>query len=74
MSELIPIKAFPTRMEADLAKAILEANGIGAVLQADDAGGMRPGLGSLQRIRILVAASDVTGALGLLTDPAAPSA
>lgn len=74
MSELIPIKAFPTRMDADLAKAVLEANGIGAVVQADDAGGMRPGLGSLQRIRILVAASDAAVALGLLEDPPAPSA
>ena len=69
MVDLIAIKAYASRMEADLAKAVLEANGIDAVVNGDDAGGMRPGLGSLQRIRLLVAAPNAPDALALLADP-----
>ena len=74
MSEFVAIKVYQNRMEADLAKAVLLANGIPALVEADDAGGMRPALGSLQRIRILVCATDAVTAVGLLADPEAPQA
>jgi hypothetical protein len=43
-SELVPVKTFLSRTEADLAKSALEAAGIEALVSADDAGGMRPSL------------------------------
>ena len=36
---------FASRIEAEMAKSILDANGIKASVSADDAGGMRPELG-----------------------------
>lgn len=44
MSKLVCVKTFPDRLQADMAKAVLEAHGIKASVSADDAGGMRPHL------------------------------
>ena len=44
MSDLIIVKAFPYRHEAELAKNLLAAEGIESIIQADDAGGLRPHL------------------------------
>ena len=44
MSELICIKTYATRMDAELAKAVLEANGVPAMVSADDLGGWFPGM------------------------------
>ena len=41
-THLITFRTFPTRIEAELAKSLLEAAGIKAMISADDAGGMRP--------------------------------
>jgi hypothetical protein len=62
------VKAYSTRWEADLAKAVLESNGISAVVVGDDAGGSDPWLGSAQRIRVLVHADDAALARRLLAD------
>lgn len=45
MSETVCIKTYPNRMEADWARSFLEANGIKAMIAADDAGGMYPNFG-----------------------------
>ncbi|MDO8497022.1 MAG: DUF2007 domain-containing protein [bacterium] len=42
MNELITIKTFNTRLEAEIAKGLLESNGIKSMIVADDAGGMYP--------------------------------
>lgn len=42
MSTLISIKSFTSRMEATVAKSSLEAAGIQAMIEADDAGGAYP--------------------------------
>ena len=44
MSIWVTVKTFYNRIEADIAKGMLEENGIRAVLRADDAGGMYPQL------------------------------
>ena len=44
MSKIVCLKTFPDYLEADMAKSLLEANGIKASVSADDAGGMRPDL------------------------------
>lgn len=41
-THLITFRTFPTRIEAELAKSLLEAAGIKAMISADDAGGMLP--------------------------------
>lgn len=40
--KLVTVGVYPTRIEAEIAKGLLEAHKIIAYLSADDAGGMRP--------------------------------
>lgn len=71
---VVSIKAYSSRMDADLAKAVLDANGVRAVVAADDAGGMEPWLGPAQHIQVLVNERDASLARQLLADPPQPSA
>ncbi len=64
------VKAYSTRWEADLAKAVLESNGISAMVVGYDAGGFDPWLGSAQRIRVVVHEDDAVLARQLLADSA----
>jgi hypothetical protein len=42
MPELVTVKTFMQRYEAELARSVLEAYGIWSLVRADDCGGMRP--------------------------------
>jgi hypothetical protein len=42
--DIVVVRTFPTRIEADLARSALEAEGIDAIVRGDDVGGMRPHL------------------------------
>jgi len=42
LPELIAVKHYRNRFEAELDKSLLEANGIPCFISAEDAGGMRP--------------------------------
>lgn len=64
--DLFVIRTFSNSIEANLAEAVLEANGIPSSLIADDAGGMMPWLHSLHPIRLMVRESDVDIAIALL--------
>ena len=44
MKELICVKAYPNRIDAELAKTLLEENDIKAMILGNDAGGAYPGL------------------------------
>jgi len=44
MSELVCVKTFSTRVDAELARGILQSAGIEALVTVDDAGAMRPEL------------------------------
>jgi len=70
--DLFVIRTFSNTIEANLAEAVLEANGIPSTLISDDAGGMMPWLHSLHPIRLMVRADDVDLAVALL-DGKAPS-
>jgi len=70
--DLFVIRTFSNTIEANLAEAVLEANGIPSTLISDDAGGMMPWLHSLHPIRLMVRGSDVELAVALL-DGKAPS-
>ena len=74
MSHTVLVKTYSLRMDADLAKAILESNGVQAIIAADDAGGMEPWLRSAQQFRVLVRQEDATVARRLLAEPSKPSA
>jgi hypothetical protein len=63
---LYVIRTFSSDLDASLAEAVLEANGIPSTRISDDAGGMMPWLDSLHPIRLMVRAADVDLAVSLL--------
>lgn len=69
MSKIIPVKIYPSRAEANLAKGLLEENGIKATISADDYGGVGPhvlmGMGGA---RLMVREEDKEAAMHLLED------
>jgi hypothetical protein len=65
MSRVV-VRRFMTQSEADLARAILAANGIEASLLRDDAGGMLPAMSLMSEIRVVVAPEDAEAAREIL--------
>jgi len=63
---LYVIRSFSNDLDASLAEAVLEANGIPSTRISDDAGGMMPWLHSLHPIRLMVRREDVELAVSLL--------
>ena len=57
--ELHVLCSFATEFEADMAKALLEEDGIPALVQSDSAGGMNPTLAFATGVRLLVFAKDL---------------
>lgn len=55
---LIVAHVFAYRHEAKLARGMLEAKGIEAMIEADDCGGQRPLMGASAGVRLLVRRSD----------------
>ena len=72
--DLYVIKTFSNDVEASLAEAVLDANGIPSTLISDTAGGSMPWLNALHPIRLMVRESDVETAVMLLNGHSAPSA
>ena len=67
MADLICIKNYNNRTEAEIVKSLLEASGIEAVVSADDCGGMRPHLLlGTNGTRLLVKEEDAQKALEVL--------
>lgn len=62
----VVVRRFMTESEADLARAILAANGIEASLLRDDAGGMLPSMSLMSEIRVVVAPEDAEAAREIL--------
>jgi hypothetical protein len=54
----ITVQVYHSRQDAELGKSFLEAHGIDAVLETDDAGGAGPGLAFTQGVRLLVKTED----------------
>lgn len=63
------IRTFANEVEAHVAQAVLDANGIDSDLIRDDAGGMMPWLQWLHPIRLVVRESDSALAVELLDSP-----
>jgi putative signal transducing protein len=62
----VVVRRFMSEAEADLAKAILAANGIEASVLRDDAGGMLPSMSLMSEIRLVVAPDDAEAAREML--------
>lgn len=73
---LYVVRTFSNDLDARLAEAVLEANGIESIVVGDNAAGMMPYLNALHPIRLLVKEDDVESAVSLLEggDPAAGDA
>ena len=65
-TELVVVRTFLNRIEAELARSALEAAEIEAMVSADDAGGPQPGLWVARGVRLLVRAEDVGRAEDIL--------
>ena len=66
MSDIVCVKTFSGRLEAEIAKGMLEAHGIRAMVAADDAGGFRPELAFSFGVRLLVLEGSAEQALSLI--------
>ena len=69
-SELVILRTFSNRFEADLARSALEAASIESMVRHDDAGGMRPGLWVGRGVELLVRREDAERAREILEKPA----
>jgi hypothetical protein len=65
--ELVPIRTFVTRIDAELAKGALHAAGIESMISADDSGGTRPHLWASLGVRLLVREADLEEAESVLS-------
>ncbi|HET8770646.1 MAG TPA: DUF2007 domain-containing protein [Gemmatimonadaceae bacterium] len=71
------VRTFQNSVEAEFARAVLDANGIASMLLKDNAGGMLPFLDVLNPVRLVVRQTDVDTAIRLLdataaSDPKSP--
>ena len=69
----VVIRTFANEIEAHVAQAVLDANGIRSNLIRDDAGGMMPWLQWLHPIRLAVREEDSSDAVELLDAPSGPT-
>jgi hypothetical protein len=65
-TELVVVRTFNDRIEAELAQSALEAAGIESMIRGDDAGGTQPGLCSSEGVDVLVRSEDATSAREIL--------
>ena len=64
---LVAVGSYPNRIEAEIAQGALDAADIEAIVSADDAGGLQPGLWVGEGVRVLVRAEDAERAKKILS-------
>jgi hypothetical protein len=64
---IVTIGTYSTEVEAQVAQATLEANGIASIILRDDAGGMLPSLHILANVKLAVQEEDADVAREILT-------
>jgi hypothetical protein len=64
--ELVVVRTYGFRHQAEVGRSMLAANEVDALIVADDAGGLQPGLDGGSRVRLLVRRSDERKATELL--------
>ena len=65
-AELVVVRTFLNPFDAELAKSVLEAAEIQSIVQADDAGGLQPGLWVGTGVQLLVRTEDAARASEVL--------
>ncbi len=63
---VVLLKRFPSEVEAEMARSVLECEGVPALVLSDDAGGMEPQLQWIRGVRLMVRESDVSRAREIL--------
>lgn len=71
--DLVVVRSFSDRVEAELARGALEAAGIDAIVRSDDCEGLRPGLTFSNGAQLVVRAGDAAAAGAILDTPAKPA-
>jgi len=71
--ELVVVRTFNTRPEADIAKSALDAAQIESMVVGDDAGGLQPGLWEGRGVAVVVNREDESTAREILSSAARPS-
>jgi len=66
MLKLIKVRSFLYRHEAEMAKELLETEGVEVMISSDDHGGVRPSLAYAAGVDLLVREEDVDRASELL--------
>ena len=66
-TDLVVIQRFATKFDAEIAKSALEAANIDAMVRADDAGGVQPGMWAANGVDLLVRAEDAERAAEILS-------
>lgn len=69
MTDTKVIRTFANEVEAYVAQAVLDANGIDSELIRDDAAGMMPWLQWLHPIKLMVLEADSAAAVEILDSP-----
>ncbi len=69
---MVVIREYVNEMEALVARSVLEAHQIPAVVLRDDAGGMLPAMRLIYPVRLAVRSADASLALRLLDAPFEP--
>jgi hypothetical protein len=65
---IVTVASYATEVEAQIAQATLEANGVSSIILRDDAGGMLPSLHVLVGVKLAVQEEDADIARELLED------
>jgi len=69
-SELVVVRTFNDRFEAEMAQSALNAAEIDSLIRSDDAGGLRPHMALLTGVDLLVRREDALAARQILdTEP-----
>jgi hypothetical protein len=66
MTDPIILWEYSNRIEADMAKALLEANGIESIVSSDDCGGMAGGQTFVRGVKIIVSRTEIEEAKKIL--------
>lgn len=66
LNRTVVLKKYPDEISAEIAKHVLDENGISAIISKDDSGGMTPNLQFVGRVRLLVFGKDLKRAKQIL--------
>jgi hypothetical protein len=69
LENLITLKIFNNRIEAEVLRSLLESSGIKSWILSDDAGSMYPSQASINGVRLMVRNEDFKTASELLSRP-----